>query len=193
MKTEVVGDEELIRRFQVDPDGTAGRTAAGELLKRYQGRVYLWCWRHVREHELALDLAQDVLLSAWRALPRFVERARFSTWVFAIARNRCISHHRQRKRVREDDVDMDQIAIDAPDPIEELSRKTDEQAVLTAIRDVLDAREQEALWLRAVEGLPVDEITRLLKVDGASGARGLLQTIRRKLRGAMPAVEGGRT
>ena len=192
MKTDGVSDEELIRRFQADPDGAAGRVAAGELFGRYRSRVYVWCWRHVREHELALDLAQDVLVSAWRALPRFVERARFSTWIFAIARNRCISAHRSKRRRPEDDVDLDQIRSDGPDPIEELSRREDEQSVLVAIRDVLDPREQEALWMRAVEGMPVDEITRLMGIEGASGARGLLQTARRKLRTALSA-QGGET
>ena len=45
-------------------------------------------------------------------------------------------------------------------------------------------RVQEGEWL-LVERLPVDEITRLLGLDTASGARGLLQTARRKMRAAL--------
>ena len=184
-------DEQLVRIVQSDPDGVVGRKAASELLGRYRTRAYAWCFRHVREHELALDLAQDVLVSAWKAMPRFVERARFSSWLFAIARNRCLTALRGRSLRRDEAVDPDELLDDGPDPIEELARRNEEEAVMSAIRDVLDAREQEVLWLRAVERLPVDEITRLMQLRGASGARGVLQTARRKLRAALDRRGGG--
>ncbi len=184
-------DEQLVRIVQSDPDGVVGRKAASELLGRYRTRTYAWCFRHVREHELALDLAQDVLVSAWKAMPRFVERARFSSWLFAIARNRCLTALRGRSLRRDEAVDPDELLDDGPDPIEELARRNEEEAVMSAIRDVLDAREQEVLWLRAVERLPVDEITRLMQLRGASGARGVLQTARRKLRAALDRRGGG--
>ena len=183
-------DEQLVRIVQSDPDGVVGRRAASELLGRYRTRTYAWCFRHVREHELALDLAQDVLVSAWKAMPRFVERARFSSWLFAIARNRCLTALRGRSLRRDEAVDPDELLDDGPDPIEELARRNQEEAVMSAIRDVLDAREQEVLWLRAVERLPVDEITRLMQLGGASGARGVLQTARRKLRAALERRDG---
>ena len=41
------------------------------------------------------------------------------------------------------------------------------------------------MWLRAYEGMSVEDITRMMKLNGASGARGLLQTARRKLRAAL--------
>src|SRR5262249_62396725 len=84
-------DDVLVRRAVEDPGGPAGRAAACELLGRYQGRVYLWCYRYVRDHDRALDLAQDALLSAYRALATFQGRSRFSSWLFAIARNRCLT------------------------------------------------------------------------------------------------------
>jgi DNA-directed RNA polymerase specialized sigma24 family protein len=55
----------------------------------------------------------------------------------------------------------------------------------------LDAKERAALWLRAEEGMSVDDITRMLRVDGASGARGLLQTARRKLRAVLDSADPG--
>lgn len=184
-------DEDLVRIVQTDPDGPRGRAAASELLGRYRVRVYAWCYRLVRDHEQALDLAQDALLSAWKALPRFVERARFSSWMFAIARNRCLTALRTRVLVRDEAVAPEDLLDGGEDPIEELARREEEDHVLGLVRDVLEPREQEALWLRAVERLPVDEITRLMQLDGASGARGLLQTARRKLRAAMARREGG--
>ncbi len=183
-------DEALVRIVQSDPDGPAGRKAASVLLGRYRSRTYAWCFRHVRDHELALDLAQEALLSAWKALPRFVERARFSSWLFAIARNRCLTALRGRSLRRDEAVDPDELLHGGLDPVEELARRNEEEAVMDAIRDVLDAREQEVLWLRAVERVPVEDITRLMRLEGASGARGVLQTARRKLRAALERRDG---
>jgi DNA-directed RNA polymerase specialized sigma24 family protein len=70
-------DEALAETFRSDPEGPRGRRAAGELLARYRGRVYAWCYRMIGRHEPALDLAQDVLLKAWASLPGFAGRSRF--------------------------------------------------------------------------------------------------------------------
>ena len=91
-------DQELVALAVRERTSPAGRAAASELLGRHRGRVYIWCHRYVRDHERALDLAQDVLLSAWRSLDSFQGRSRFSSWLFSIARNRCLSAVRARTR-----------------------------------------------------------------------------------------------
>lgn len=185
-------DAELVRDARSDPDGAAGRAAASELLSRYRRRAYLWCFRIVREHELALDLAQDALLSAWRGLPAFDSRSQFSSWLFAIVRNRCLTAMRPRVNRRDDAVDPDDLIAAADDPLDRLAAMQEEAQVLEAIRTDLEPVEQEALWLRAVERMPVDEITRVLGITTASGARGVLQAARRKLRSKMlPGMHGG--
>ena len=57
--------------------------------------------------------------------------------------------------------------------------------LLRIIRDELAPEEQQAIWLRCVERMPLDEVTRVMKLDGASGARAVLQRARRKIRAAM--------
>jgi RNA polymerase sigma factor (sigma-70 family) len=70
-------------------------------------------------------------------------------------------------------------------PDELLESKLDEENVLELIRNHLDPLEREALWLRCYEGLPVEEITRLLRIEASTGARSILQRARRKLRAAL--------
>src|SRR5687767_15333181 len=77
------------------PDGAA---AAAELLRRHRRAVYLWCFRYVRDHERALDMAQDVLLAAYQRMGEFQGRASFSSWLFVIARNRCFNELRNDSR-----------------------------------------------------------------------------------------------
>ncbi len=187
-------EDELVQRARRAPDSASGRGAAAELLGRYRQRVYLWCRRFVREHEHALDLAQDVLLSAYRALPGFEGRAPFSAWLFTITRHRCIRAMRPVRLTRDDGAELDEVIDPAPGPDEVMEQRDEEERVLELIRAHLDAREQDALWLRCVERMPVEEITRVLGLTSASGARGVLQSARRKLRSVLgeEPMGGGR-
>ena len=154
------------------------------LLERYQDRVYLWCFRMVREREQACDLAQEVLLSAYRKLDTFEGRSEFASWLFVIARNRCLSALR-RPSIFEDESELPEPVDPAAGPDRQLQESLDERELLDLVREHLDPIEQDVLWLRCFERVPVDEITRILRITSASGARGLLQRARRKLRAAL--------
>lgn len=175
-----------------DRDGPAGASAAQTLFARYRTRAYAWCHRMVRDHEQALDLAQDAMLLAWRGLPGFDGRSRFSSWLFRIVRNRCLTALRPRRLVRDDGTEPDSLESGEEDPVERLAALQEEGAVIEAIREDLDELEQQVLWLRAVERMGVADITRVMGLDRASGARGVLQSARRKLRARLGDRFGGR-
>jgi len=180
-----VTDTELLARYRGAPESAEGRRAAGELLARYRGRVYVWCYRMVRDHERALDLAQDALLKAWRALPGFGERSRFSSWLFSIARNECLTALRPRSLRVDPHVDPLELLVETEDPQALLMSREEEDEMEALLRDHLSPLEQDAIWLRCFEGLPVGEVTRLLGLTHASGARSVLQSAREKLRAAL--------
>jgi RNA polymerase sigma-70 factor (ECF subfamily) len=181
-------DEDLVRCFQIDPAGATGRAAAGELFERYQERVYLWCFRRVRNHEQALDLAQDALLAAYRNLPRFEHRSLYASWLFAIVRNRCFRVLRAPRFLDAEEGALEAVADERVAPDDAFAAREELERITRLMDEILDPEERLALWMRCEERLPVDEITRRLGVSTASGARGLLQTARRKLRAA---IEGG--
>lgn len=180
-----VSDEALAERAVRDPDRRAGELAASALLGRYRRITYRWCYRYVRDHEWALDLAQEALLSAYRHLGSFRASGRFVSWLYAITRNTCLMALRRPSLLRDEDDAPERLADGRPDPNRVLEDQEDEEALLRLIRDHLDPVEQEALWLRCFERLPVGTITQILRIEGASGARGLLQGARRKLRRAL--------
>ncbi len=177
-------DEQLLASIRADADGTR-RADIGRLLGRYSDRVYAWCYRHVRDEERALDLAQEVMIAAFRHLDGFRGGCRFSTWLFSIARNRCLSELRRPALLVDPETDPEVLVGRGRDPERELIETMDLAEVLTLMRSHLEPLEQEALCLRAMEGLSVEAITELLGIDQGTGARTVLQTARRKLRAAL--------
>jgi RNA polymerase sigma-70 factor (ECF subfamily) len=182
---EEPSDLDLVRAFQADPASAQGRAAAERLLGRYERKTYLWCHRMVRDHDLALDIAQQALLRAWRGLPGFRSDSAFASWLFAIVRNRCRSALTPGRLTRDDGVELESLPDPANDPVEEFARRQNEAWLEKLMLEHLDEAERAAIWLRCVECVPNEEITRILQIPGTSGARALLQTARRKLRAAI--------
>lgn len=63
----------------------------------YRRKVYALAWSIVRDAATAEDVAQDVFVRVWRALPDYDGRAQFSTWLYTITRNTAISALRRRR------------------------------------------------------------------------------------------------
>lgn len=107
-------DDECIARAQ------RGEGAAfSELVARYQDRIYRFLVRLTRSQDDALELTQETFLSAYQALARWRPDARFSTWLFRIARNQAFDWLRRNKRVEFVALDDEQdigIADPAPTP-----------------------------------------------------------------------------
>ena len=64
-------DESLLRLAQSDRDPAHRRDASAELLLRYRDAVYAWCLRYTRDPDRALDLSQDVMVTAWEKIGSF--------------------------------------------------------------------------------------------------------------------------
>jgi RNA polymerase sigma-70 factor (ECF subfamily) len=187
-------DEELARLAARSPDSPEGRNAAGALLGRYTRVVYRWCYGYVRDPYLAEDLAQDVLLRAYRNLGDFEGWGRFSAWLFVVARNLGLDAVRRQARRRREEEPAEMLPDPHSGPDAEFAAREAEAELLALIRGRLSTQEQDALWLRCIEKMPVDTITRVLGIPQASGARAVLQNARRKLRSALggryPALVG---
>ncbi len=183
-----LSDRDLVRVVQTGGTSAFGRAAAEELFARYRKPVYTFCYRYVKSHDHALDISQDVLLRAYERLDSFEGRSEFSCWLFSIARNQCLNALRPVSLWHDDGADLEQIPDRDTQPDQKVEEQEDEERMLALIQAVLEPVEQRAIWLRCFENVPVDEITQLLGIESASGARAILQKARRKLRAA---IKGG--
>jgi RNA polymerase sigma factor (sigma-70 family) len=69
----------------------------GLLVNRYQNYVFTLALRFTRNREDAEEIAQDVFIKAYRALADFKGTAKFSTWLYTIVNNTCITFLRKKK------------------------------------------------------------------------------------------------
>jgi RNA polymerase sigma-70 factor (ECF subfamily) len=84
----------LVERLQHGEDA-----AAAELVSTYRQRIYQLALRHVRNHEDAEEVAQDVLMKVFRNVGSFRGDAALTSWMYRITFNASISHlRRQRAR-----------------------------------------------------------------------------------------------
>ncbi len=89
--------------FQADADiqerlqARQFREAFAILLPRYRDKVFRLTFSMLRDRALAEDTTQDVFLRIWRALPGFAGQSQLSTWIYAIAKNGCLSELRKRR------------------------------------------------------------------------------------------------
>jgi RNA polymerase sigma-70 factor (ECF subfamily) len=65
--------------------------ALQRLLDGYQKKVFRMALAILRDPGIAEEITQEVFLKAWRAFPSYDGRAAPSTWLYAIARNACLS------------------------------------------------------------------------------------------------------
>jgi RNA polymerase sigma-70 factor (ECF subfamily) len=90
---------------QPDPDAAlmlrakrGDRAAFAELVEKYKQPVMNFVFRSLRDEIEAEDLAQNVFLQVFKSRARYRQTAKFSTWLFTIARNLCLNEIRRRSR-----------------------------------------------------------------------------------------------
>lgn len=69
-----------------------------DLLMQHQHIIYKICLMYANEKEDIADLYQETVYNLWKSYTRFENRSSFSTWVYRITLNICITDVRQRKR-----------------------------------------------------------------------------------------------
>jgi RNA polymerase sigma-70 factor (ECF subfamily) len=129
------------------------RRAFEALVTRYRKRIFALALHITGSASEADDIAQDVFLKAYRALPEFEGKSQFFTWVYRITVNRSLNVRRDRARRGEDMLD---------DPRLELAVAVDARS--DPGREA-ELRQSYARLLRALDALPADMRTTVILVS----------------------------
>jgi RNA polymerase sigma factor (sigma-70 family) len=187
---ESLTDEEVMAVL-CDPNvvhgDSLGENLFGELFRRYHTRVASWCLRFTRNRGRALDLAQEVFFRAYRHRHGFRGDSRFSTWLYSITRNHCLSALRKIAdpadagdiiplRLQDSSTTPPDIAIE---------RKQRHREMWRLIGVALEPTEARVMALHYGYELPLAAITRELALTNPSGAKAYVVNARRKLNQAI--------
>jgi RNA polymerase sigma-70 factor, ECF subfamily len=148
----------------------AGNSQAfGELVRRYQDRLYPTALRLTGCAEDALDLLQDAFLRAYEKLDRFYGESKFSTWLYRITVNLALSGRRRRKTVfRLSEIRREE-SIDPPDDPEQSDptlpvERAERDGLIQEALNSLAPDHRAVLLLKEFDGLRYEEIAAILGV-----------------------------
>ncbi len=158
-------DRELVERVQ-----KGDKEAFDVLVLKYQHKIVRQVSRFVRDLSEAQDVAQEVFLKAYRALPNFRGESAFYTWLYRIADNTAKNYLvAQKRRPPGSDIDLDdaeqygaELALrENATPEHLLLRDEIEKTVFGAIEE-LPEDVRTAITLRELEGLSYEEIAQAM-------------------------------
>lgn len=139
------------------------------IVRTHQDRVYAFCLRMLADREDALDIAQEVFLSAYRNMAGFRGEASLSTWLLRIAANRSLNRIRQRATRAAREVMSIEPQEDGDSPFQPPGREEDRpdrmmesretRKILEAAIANLDEDSRMLVLLSDVEGFSYEELS----------------------------------
>lgn len=172
LRRDDVSDEALMGRYQ-----GGDRSSFALLVSRHKTPVFNFILRQVRVASVAEDLTQEVFVRVVTGAADFRHSSRFSTWVYAIARNLCIDQLRKDRLRRHPSLE----AANGPDsdgptlgerladehPAREVDRAAIagelSQHIAKAVEELPDDQ-REVFLLRETANIPFKDIADMLKI-----------------------------
>lgn len=146
------------------------------LLERHRRGVYNFLVRNVGDQSLAEDLLQEVFLRVIRSAATYKREAKFTTWLYTIARNLCIDNARRAKHRQAASLDRplrdkkgqaggrtvgDTVADRGPGVDRQVTSRRLEGRIRAAISTLSD-EQREVFLMREQLNMPFKEIARVV-------------------------------
>jgi RNA polymerase sigma-70 factor, ECF subfamily len=139
---ETLGSDELI----VERALTGDAEAFGEIVRRWERRIFALTYGMLGREEDARDATQETFLAAFRNLRGFRGEAKVSSWLHRIAVNQCITRQRRTKVRSESALDEEQ----------EKQASTFATPLSFSPARVAEGRQQTLAVRRAINSLPIE-------------------------------------
>lgn len=164
-------DSELVTRVQ-----QGQHDAFEELVSRYAGRLYSMGRRMCGNDDDAEDMLQETFIAAFKGMDAFRAEAKFSVWLFQIAKHACMRMRRKSKFAPRETLSLEELAPNEDElktlsvanwrrtPIDELLNKELQGALDEAVQ-LLPPDHRMVLLLRDVEGFSAEETGQIIGVS----------------------------
>jgi RNA polymerase sigma-70 factor (ECF subfamily) len=172
-------DSEIIRQIQSGDD-----SAFDELMGRYKRPVVNFIFRILGNADDADDVAQEVFVRVYQKLDTYRPATKFTTWLFALARNAAIDRLRWRKRHPTEPIDPESPLPAATDTAEEVGAREIGALIAAAVGE-LPEDQRTVLVLSEYQGMSHAEIAAVMRCSEKSVESRLYrakQTLRTGLR-----------
>jgi len=170
--------------------GLGDHAAFRELVERHQNAVIGTVAKMLGDSTEAEDIAQQVFIRLWRHAKNYRPEAKFTTYLFTIARNLVFNESRRRSRKkevsieeREEAANFHVVAASEREPDAALLQGELQKAVDQAIASLPEAQ-RVAVILRRYEQMPYEEIAKVLELS-VPAIKSLLFRARTTLRNAL--------
>ncbi|MEL6724868.1 MAG: sigma-70 family RNA polymerase sigma factor [Pseudomonadota bacterium] len=172
---------------QITRAANGDRAAQAALVNRNMPIVFRVAYRMLQDRAEAEDVTQETFLRAWKALPDWQPKAKFSTWACTVALNLCRDRLRKKKPVLMDELPE---RVDTALRPEEALASQQAQAGIAAMISALPERQREALTLCALEGMTNIEAAAAMDVS-VRALESLLARARRAMKAKLQATRAG--
>ncbi len=147
-------EDDLVRDFQRGED-----LAYAALYNRYTRHIYCFCLKMVGDEDEVKDIVQEVFLKMYEHRMQLSNPSRFRAWIFMIARNQCLTHYRDHKRMTplDEEWPTHHDLLETPSLSQEVERDEEVRLVRFYIAQ-LKPDYREVVVLREYQGLSYEEI-----------------------------------
>jgi RNA polymerase sigma-70 factor (ECF subfamily) len=163
----------------------SGDAAAFEqLIIVFQRKVVATAWKMLGNQDDALDAAQEVFIKLHRYLHTFRIDQGFSAWLYRLIVNACHDTRKRRPRHLSLEEERERGALDglrSADDVEASAMAAEDESIIAAALETLSRKERAALVLRDFEGLPTEEVARILG-SSATTVRSQICSARAKIK-----------
>ena len=174
----------------IDATLAGDSVAFGELVRRYQDRLYNTIVHVTGSAEDARDVCQEAFVQAFVKLESFKRNAAFFTWLYRIAFNMSVSHRRRQRPTLSVDAARETTGLEPIDGGAAPGDRLEQQERVDQVRCALAALSEEhraILVLREMEGCDYDTISQMLDLPIGT-VRSRLHRARLQLRDQLKTV-----
>jgi len=141
--------------------------AFSEILRRYYGKILNYVYRYTNNRETSEDLTQEIFMRVHRSVKNYKPEAKFSTWLYKIATNLCLTEVTTRARKHASSLDEiqenigtleDERSVDQAD----VRYRNEIKDIMFEAMESLSENERTAIMLCKYEQLSYDEVAETL-------------------------------